>query len=153
METTTRSNRGLSNRTLLLAGIAVAVVVALTAVLAVNRQPVTYPRGSPEAAVQAYVQAMLDGDEDTAAAWLDPDMECDAAHLADADVPDDVRVTLRHAEVDGDVAEVEIGVTVTSGRGPFDTYEYEDHHRFELAQSDGGWLITTRPWPWASCWR
>lgn len=138
---------------LMLAGMALALVIGATAILAVNREPVTYPPGSPEAAVQAYVQALLDGDEDAAAAWLDPATDCEAGDLAEAHVPDDVRVTLRHAEIDGDVAEVEIGVTVTSGRGPFDTYEYEDHHRFELARSGEGWLITNRPWPWASCWR
>ncbi len=153
METTTRITKGSPGRGLVVGGIAVALLIGVTALIAVGRRPVEYPAGSPESTVQAYAQAVINGDEDAAVALLSTDEECDADDLADAYVSDDVRITLRNAEIEGDRAEVEVTVSITSGQGPFDTYEYDQNHRFELERSDGRWLITERPWPWASCWR
>ena len=135
------------------AGVGIVVLLAITVALALSRQPATLAEGSPEAVVQAYAQAIVAGDEDAAAALLHPDLECTAGDLRDARVDDSIRVTLRESGINGTVADVEILVTITSGRGPFDTYEYDESHRFELARAGDQWLITRRPWPWASCWR
>jgi hypothetical protein len=153
MDTTTAAATSAPNRVLIWAGAGIALLIAATAALAVLRQPATFAEGTPEATVQAYAQAIVTGDEDAALALLDPDLGCTARDLRDAHVGDSVRVTLRDADVTETAAEVEIVVTVTSGHGPFDTYEYDESHRFELARSSNEWLITRRPWPWASCWR
>lgn len=153
METKTAPEAAAPSRILAWAGLGIAVLIVATTTLAVLREPQTFAADTPEAVVQAYAQAMLAGEEDAAAAQLDLALECDAGDLADAHIPDDVRVNLRSVAIDGDVAEIDVVVSVTSGRGPFETYEYDESHRFELARSGDRWLITERPWPWASCWR
>ncbi len=151
METTKTPAKAMPDRRLAWAAVVVGLLVVVTVGVLAFRQPLALTEGTPEATVQAYVQAVIDGDEDAAVALLHADLECDARHLGDAHIGDDVRVTLHETEVDDATAEIEVVVTTVSGNGPFDVYEYDERYRFELVRQDGQWVITHRPWPYAAC--
>jgi hypothetical protein len=66
-----------SNRSILLigAGILALVVVSVVVVLVVRRGPPTFPAGSPQAAMVAYLAAWDDGDVEAAYAFLSTNVQ------------------------------------------------------------------------------
>ncbi len=123
----------------ILAGAAILIVVAVVvaAVLADSRTR-KFDAGTPEAAAQAYIQALFDGEEDEAHALLTPELQwqCDVDELArglafgaEVAIFDDVNV-------DGDRAE--IIVVLDSG--------FSRETRLVLERRDGRWLIADAEW-------
>lgn len=139
---------------LISAAIGLVVAIAVAAVVAATRDAPVLDEGSPEAVVQAYVDAMIEGDESAAHGYLSVEIqaECSVSDLRDrAERPQDLRVTLRSVTVDGDEAEVEVTVTENAGGGLFggDGYSYDE--TFILTGSGEAWVISERPWPVYFC--
>jgi hypothetical protein len=133
-------------------GIVVAafVVVALVAVaLAASRPATTFAPGTPEAAVQGYLTAVLSSDSEKAAGYLAPDSRCGIDDLDRAGVADSARVSLVDSTGDGDTARVRVRVSFSSG-GPFGGADSENQ-TFRLTRSTGTWLISGIPWPLFEC--
>lgn len=127
------------------------VLLALVAGVVAALQPEgEFEPGTPEAAVQGYIRAVVDGDEEEAAGYLASDSPCDAADLDAFPIRSADRVVLVGSEVEGDSARVEVNFSFTSD-GPFDTYEYTEERPFELVREAGEWRITGEPWPVYSC--
>ena len=147
-------NRVMTRRANLVLGAVVGGAVVLSVIVAVatsGRSSSEFPADSPEAAVQAYLEAILDRDA-TALDWLADDTSCETADLGLAPVPDSARVVLVESDVDGDRATVEVEVSEASSGSPFDTYEFVHVEVFTLEQDDGGeWRITGAPWPLYVC--
>lgn len=130
---------------LLAAAVAAAVVTVLLAV----RTTTELPDGSPEAAVQEYVQAVIDDDQEAVVALLSPESDCTPEDIDNAWVDEDVRVTLEEVHVSGGTARVEVRIAHgSSGLFPDEWTEEQD---FRLEQVDGAWLITGQPWPYYEC--
>lgn len=141
------------NRAGLVLAVAVGVLVLMAvvaAVLSATREGPQLPEGSPEAAVQAYLQAVAEGDEDAAAAFLDPEGRCTEEDLRDSGSRSAGRIVLRDVEVDGDEADVEVEL-VYGGDGPFGGDEWRDPVRFDLRRDGDRWVITGEPWPMYGC--
>ncbi|MGZ8704885.1 MAG: Rv0361 family membrane protein [Aeromicrobium sp.] len=138
----------LPNRVLagVVAGIVVLAVVA--AVFASTRQSATLDRGSPERAVQAFLKAALDRDNEKAATYFAPGSSCDAEDLDRAYVQEDAQVELVDSKIDGDSARVDVNVTFSSG-GPFPGYG--ERHTFRLTRTGDVWLLNGIPWPLFDC--
>lgn len=138
------------NRVLLLVLAGIALVAALAGVLVAQRGGPGYDPATPEGTVAAYLDAVLHGDADRAARLLAPGTRCTVADLDRADLPDDVRVTLREVRVSGDTARVDVGAALPSGDlfGGTETFE---EHVLRLARHDGTWLLTGEPWPASGC--
>lgn len=131
------------------AGIAVLVVVA--GAVAALRPATEFDPGTPEAAVQGYLQAVLDGDEEEAEGFLASGSGCDAEDIERARTDESARVVLRDSEVEDGTAQVEVEIVFSSTGDPFDTYEYSEDRAFELVDEDGEWRLTDEPWPVFSC--
>lgn len=134
---------------LLAGGVVVLVLAALVTVLLVGREPEDLPPGTPEAAVQEYLDAVLDGDDEAAAALFTPTNPCTVLDLENAWVDEDVRVTLDDVRVDGKAARVE--VTVASSGGGLVPDAWSEEQTFRLSEIDGDWLISGVPWPLFEC--
>ena len=130
-------------------GVIAALAVA-AGVLAAVRDVPQYDRATPEGTVQAYVEAVIDGDHRTAAGLLEEDGPCELRDLDEAWVPEDTRVLLRETRVDGDRADVEVGIAPSSGEVILGAEQFE-RHSFRLAGGPGQWRITGQPWPLYSC--
>lgn len=138
------------NRILAIVVGVVAVVAVVAGVLAATRQAPEYDRGTPAGVVQAYLSAVIDGNNQEAAGFLAADSSCDLTDLDRAYVPDEVRVVLRDTEVDAGTARVAVDVAMSSG-DLFGGSEYSEKHTFSLTRVGGGWLITGEPWPMYEC--
>ena len=132
--------------------VAVVVVIAVAAgVVAADRSEVEVQAGTPEATVQAYLRAVLDGDV-AALDQLEPGTRCEAGDITGAFVPESARIVLAGSEVDGAHATVRVEITEGSAGSPFGVDEYTHEQRFALEQSDtGDWYIVGAPWPLHVC--
>jgi hypothetical protein len=144
----------------ILVGIGVLVAVAVLVILALAGSDVrSYEPDTPEAAAQAYIQALFDEDPRTAYDHL-------SAHLQSQCEPNDLELWwVRRADsasfdevrIDGDHAEIELRLMSNDydrGIFPFDNYDYSRETELELDRVDGEWVITDATWPLAGCtWR
>lgn len=152
----------MSARRWLVATAATVVVLIALAVLVVALRPsdVAAPPGSPEAAVQAYVRAVLDGDLAAARATFAADLAAacppsvfgtrvrDALWWGGAATRDDwhVRVLDSAALSDGR-HRVRVRVQRTVASPPFDVGSMTSEHAFVLALEDGAWKLASLEWP------
>lgn len=144
--------------TIVLAGLAV-LVVAAAVVLALAGPPdvARYEPGTPEAAAQAYVQALLDGDFEAAHDLLAPALRVDCR-------PEDLRLGVPGDEV-GTVRFEDVRVTGDRATitARLDTTRFEPAPlpvggdgiptRLVLHRGEGGWLIAAADWPLHDCHR
>jgi hypothetical protein len=141
------------NRAGLVLAISVAVLVLLAVVagvLSANRSGPELTEGSPEAAVQDYMEAVLDGDPERAATFLDPDGRCTAGDIGDQAWDTTARVVLRDSRTDGQEATVRVEF-VYGGDSPLGGSEWRDDQVFTLRQVQQGWVVTGDPWPMHHC--
>lgn len=129
----------------------VAVLAILAAVVASGRSVPTYDASTPEGTVQAYLQAVFDGDDQSAASYLSVTSRCDADDFREAFVAESARVVLRDSRIEDDEATVEVEIVFSDGGGPFDTYEWSEDQSFDLVREDDSWMLTGRPWPLYYC--
>ena len=139
-----------ANRVLAIVVGLIALVAVVAAVVAANRQPPTYDRGTPQGVVQAYLEAVVAGDHAEADGHLAPGGTCDVEDLDRSSVPDGIRVVLRGTELDGENAQVTVDVVMSSG-GIFGGSEYSENHTFRLGKVGQDWLIQGMPWPMYDC--
>ena len=71
------SSRPAGSTTLIAAGVGLVVAITVAALVAANRDAPVLEEGSPEAAVQEYVDAMIEGHEAAAHEYLSADTSPD----------------------------------------------------------------------------
>ena len=124
------------------------IALAVVLVIAVPDRPPTYDPGSPEAAVQGFLQAYEEGDIDGAYALLSTRIKADLTlneyRRVDSEVSwqrdDDRRVVLVRSDVSGDQASVHLRIDQFSGGGLGNT-RYSEDRTIRLVREDGAWLI------------
>lgn len=126
------------------------VVAALVTVVVTGRGADELPAGSPEATVQEYVDAVLDGDADAVEALFVADNDCDYDQLDHYYVEDSVRVALDDVDVDGDEATVR--VTISNGTDGLMPGGWTERQSFDLVRVGGEWRLTGAPWPLFECY-
>lgn len=126
----------------------VAVVAAVAAVVANSRQ-VTLEPGTPEATVQGYLTAVIDGDVVAAAVFLDPSGKCDGDDLDRFQMGNVAEARLVDSQITGEIAKVSVDLEMGSN-GLFNDV-WKDRQTFQLKKSNGAWVITGTPWPMYDC--
>jgi hypothetical protein len=128
------------------------VLVAAGVALGVLREPVLLDPQTPEGTVQAYVQAVLDGEWNDARSHLADDLEaeCTAIDFRRSWVPDSLTATLDDVRVDGDEAEVVVRLRTAAEPDPFGG-RYESTETFDLIREGTTWRLTGQPWPVYDC--
>lgn len=147
----THTGRVRPNRVLAVVVGGIALVALVAAVLAATRSEPEFDPVTPEGTVQGYLQAVFDEDEDEALSYLAADTACDRDDFRGVVTSESARVVLRGAEVDGEVATVEVEIAYTGGQGPFDTYEWSEEQTFELEREGDRWVLIGEPWPLYFC--
>lgn len=131
----------------------VALALLAGAVAGALREPAALDPGAPEGVVQAYLQAIIAGDHETAARHLSEPVarRCRDA-FADAWMPESPTARLQSVETYGDVVEVRVEVTSVSGPPPpLGSGQHSFVERFSLAREGGAWRIERPPWPVRHC--
>lgn len=129
----------------------IVVLAAIAGVVAALRPVGDFEPGTPEATVQDYIQAVMDGDTESAAGLFASGSSCDADDIDRDRTDQPARVGLRSTDVEDGTAQVEVEIVFSSAGGPFDTYEYSQEETFELVREGDRWLITDEPWPMFFC--
>ena len=133
-------------------GAALVVLVAAGAAMGILRDPLLLDPQTPEGTVQAYVQAVLDGEWSDARSHLTEDLgaECTAINFRHSWVPDSLTATLDDVRIDDDEAEVLVRLRTPAEPDPFGG-RYETTETFDLLREGTTWRITGQPWPVYDC--
>jgi alkylation response protein AidB-like acyl-CoA dehydrogenase len=138
-----------ANRVLAIAVGALLLLAVVAALVSVQRPPVQFDAGTPEATVQTYVEAILDGDVEAAAGLLDPESGCTVEDLERSEFQEPARVVVSNSSAQDETARVMVDLVYSDG--PFAGQEYASNETFRLVRADGSWLITGEPWPAYYC--
>ena len=146
---------------LVIVGACVVVAVLITVVLVAIRGPATFEPGTPEATLQAFINAGLDADEDTLLALMTEEsaascrQEFDERHYGRFFYDDDVRAQLDEMEITGSRADATVIFRRSSSNDPFDTSTWSSTESFRLQLEAGEWRIDRAEWPhpFLSCLR
>lgn len=124
-------------------------ILAIVAIFTANDSTPQIDRSTPEGAVQEYLNAVVAGDFESAAARLDPAGTCKVTDLDKAYFNNDVRVSLLNSSETSTGATVRVQVEVPNG-APLAGY-YGEEHNFRLVKTENGWMIAGIPWPMYEC--
>lgn len=127
------------------AGLVVTLAVVAAVVSGAREHPELDPT-TPEGAVQIFLTAVFDGDEDAAAGHLDPDLGCEPPF--DVYLPTGARIDVVSTSTEGDEAHVVVDVVERTGGLVPD--EWTHRQAYDLTADGDGWLLTGAPWP-VSC--
>ena len=147
------SSGTVSKLPLVIAGGVVAIVLVVTIGLVAVRDPTVYEPGTPEAAVQNYVQASIDDDTDVLLSMLTEDLrgkcEADLTRWGHGDRYDngEFRVELGDIEITQDAAIAELTFRYASSNGPFGGSGHSRDHQIFLVRIDDVWLVERATWP------
>lgn len=133
---------------------AVALVV-LALIAAASRRSADYDSATPEGSAQGYLEAVFDGDERAARAYLAPALgdRCRTG-FGGMWAPEGARAILDEVFLDGDTAQVDVTISVA---GPPSLLP-DPGERFDITlvmtRAGEGWEISEIPWPLYGCdWR
>jgi hypothetical protein len=151
---TIESPATVSKLPLLIMAAVVGLAVLVTIALVVARGPETYAPGSPEAALQDFLEAGFDGDS-VAILELVTDESRDGCQSAlDRErfdgswYSDGLWAELEDMTVVGDVANAEVRFHQRGANDPFNNSRWSYDERFTIEWVDGAWLIDRAGWPW-----
>lgn len=130
---------------------AVVLVAVVAGVVAATRPSHEFQAGTPEAAVQGLVQALIEGDAPEASRFFASGSDCDVDDVERARDIDPSRVVLQNTEIEDRTARVTVEVVTGLDGGPFDVEEYSQSHTYHLVEEGDGWRVTNEPWPLFSC--
>ena len=131
-------------------GVIAALVIVALAVVFTRGEPAPLDADTPEGVVQLYAQAVLAGDEQTAADYLSKG-RLDNCDRVDPGPLDNVRLTLVSSTVRENSADVRVSIVTATDNGPFGASEYENEDNFDLIKTNGRWLIDRTPWQLTIC--
>ena len=137
-----------ANKVLGLVVFALAIISVI--VVLASRQPTTQlDEGSPEAAVQQYLQAVSERKFDEALEYLSEDTKCTVEDFDRAYIQDSLRIGL--SESSGNQTTAVVTVSIQSSNGDPFGGTYTEERNFRLVNADGEWRITGTPWPNYEC--
>ena len=139
---------------LLIVGAVVGLAVLVTVALIARSGTETYEVGTPEAALQDFLQAGFDGDSDAMFGLLTAESRAACETARDRDRFDDglysdgLRAELEGMTLKGATATAEVRFHQTSGNDPFGNSNWSYNESFRLERVGEAWLIDRAGWPW-----
>ena len=145
----------------LIGGAAVlALLIIASVIAAVTREEAEFAPGSPEAAVQAYLNALISDDFQAARDALSPELRaaCSIEDMFGGRYPgqrrsalEDKRITLEDSRTFGERTFVTVRIAELRSDGLFGPSGYDYDETFTLKQFDGRWKFSKNPWPSFDC--
>lgn len=133
------------------AAVTVVLVVASVLVAQLAGREAELAPDTPEGTVQAYLQALADGDANLAYSFYSPALQerCEPSNVRDSlrFGVEEFRATLGDVIDRGDTVEVVVDLTQFYGDGPFGRGESTFQQVFVLEEVDGEWVFVEAPWP------
>ncbi len=142
-----------TSRRILTALAAAMAALIFAAILLAIQPPRILDPATPEGTAQGYYQAINDGDQEAALAYLDADLvqRCDqyALYYRFGNREDaSISVVILTTEIDGNKASVDVRVTENYGGEPFGGGTYRHDETLQMERRGDRWMILGVPWPW-----
>ena len=131
-----------------LAVLCAALVLAAVVLVLARPAAAPLPAGSPQASVQQYTAAYLDGDWEVAQALSAQPAQ---TPCNDPGSTGQMGVDLLSTQLRGERATVQVRLTEAYLGGPFSLAQGGYQDQFELRRVDGTWKVSTAPWMLAMC--
>ena len=141
--------RRASNQVLIVIVVLTLALAALAAFLTASRETKEYAPNTPQGVVQLFLQAVIDGKNEDAAAYFSLTSSCDVVDIDRSWIPDTVRINLTNSQIEGDRAFIDVAVDMNQDQLFGDMYS--EKHNFRLVRESGAWKILGIPWPLYSC--
>lgn len=142
--------RSRPNVVLLVIAVLVVGLAVIAAVVSANRTTPSPDLSTPEGVVQAYVVAVIDGDQEKMETFLDPSLGCEAP-FPFFSPPQAASLSLVSSRTSGSTATVVVEISQGQGGGPFLGDNYTHREDFSLVLRGDRWLISGNPWPVYQC--
>lgn len=140
-----------------LAAFGLLLVGALAVAFILGEPRITeYPPDSPEAAAQAYIQALFDGDGPAARQWMVPEdrFRCTGGLIDPVVGGEPLSASFLSVDLDGDRAVIRVRLSGERYEPEPFGYRFEEDSRLVLERRDGIWLVAAADWPLDQCaWR
>lgn len=137
--------------TVLIALAAVIVASALTAAIVQERRVTPAPNTSdPTGVVQAYLTAVITGDDEAVLEYLDPALGCRVSPES-LDAPDSAVATVVSTRTQGNSAQVVVEIDEGMEAISVLATGYSHREGFDLGRIGDTWVITEIPWPLYDC--
>ena len=139
-----------------------ALLLIASVIAAVTREEAEFAPGSPEAAVQAYLNALDADDFPAVRDALSPELQaaCSIEDMFGGRYPDqrrsileDKRITLEGSQTFDETTFVIVRITEFRNGDLFGPSGYAFGDSFALKQFDGHWKFSENPWPRFDCAR
>jgi hypothetical protein len=138
-------------------GAALGVLLIAAIAIALIKDAVVLPEGSPERTVQIYLEAVSDDDIEAARAMLSTEFRerCTLEEMFSRSFGrqslEDSRVTYDKTNYADDKAFVVFEVTQTRNSGPFGIDEFSHDEQYALVREEGEWRLSASAWPYHNC--
>lgn len=150
--TVTETPTAVSKLPLLIMGVVVGLAVLVTVALVAFRGNTNFEPGTPEAALQDFLEAGFDGESDVMIGLLTEPAQTKCRTDLERDRFDsfssEMRAELEDMSVTGTTASARVEFHHGGNSDPFDNSRWSFDEHFELEQVDGEWLVATAGWPW-----
>jgi hypothetical protein len=136
-----------SNMILITIGVAVALLVAVSVLFALQ-PPTQFDPNTPQGTAQGYFEAINDGDDDRAESFMTEDLRrsCDGRWWYEGRESAS-RVVITGTRIDGSTAKVEVDITISYGDEPFGGGSYDQDGTITMEHVGDVWLISRPIWP------
>ena len=132
---------------LLIAGVSiVAVILAISSSNSVK----IMQKGTPEAAVQQYLQKVNEGRNEEAASYFSKTSKCIVDDIDRAYIDNNAQVTLDKSVITSTDSAI-VYVSIQRSNGPLLADTYTEPQTFRLNRENGLWKIAGIPWPLYDC--
>lgn len=130
--------------------IAIVSIVAILLAITSSNSVETMKSGSPEAAVQQYLQRINDGKNEEAATYFSKTNKCTVDDIDRAYLDANAQVTLDKSVMTSSDSAI-VYVSIQRNSGPLLTDTYTEPQTFRLNRENGTWKIAGIPWPLYYC--
>jgi hypothetical protein len=128
---------------------AVSIIAVLLAVTSSNSVK-TMKNGSPEAAVQQYLQRVNEGRNEEAARYFSKISKCTVDDIDRAYIDNNAQVTLDKSVITSTDSAI-VYVSIQRNNGPLLADTYTEQQTFRLNRENGLWKLAGIPWPLYYC--
>jgi hypothetical protein len=128
---------------------AVSIIAVLLAVTSSNSVK-TMKNGSPEAAVQQYLQSVNEGRNEEAARYFSKISKCTVDDIDRAYIDNNAQVTLDKSVITSTDSAI-VYVSIQRNNGPLLADTYTEQQTFRLNRENGLWKLAGIPWPLYYC--
>lgn len=130
--------------------IAIVSVVAVILAISSSNSVKIMEKGTPEAAIQQYLQSVNEGRNEEAASYFSKTNKCTVDDIDRAYIDNNAQITLDKSVITSTNSAI-VYVSIQRNNGPLLADSYTEPQTFRLNRENSLWKIAGIPWPLYDC--